>query len=591
MLLMRKIQLRLLPAIASVFVLVLALGLAAGGCRGRRAVRGQVVSGDGGSTGMEVGGGVVAHGTPREQLDQYDQVLRQANYEPVGPVSHGTLDAYGITAIPVDIRRGYCYTLAAIGQTGTDLNLVVLDPRGQDIAHNVLTDEHPWVSFCAQRGGRFVIRLQMARGSGEYFFAPYQTARGRGAADLTSFFGGGAAAPTGPAVATLDSETQARIAALDSTLAAERYSRVGDPQGLQLNEHDERLFQLSLEAGRCYAFASLGGPGTTDTDVYLVDGSGHWIQADSSADRDGLVRFCSPSSGQFTLQIRLLHGSGSVFTAAYVQAPAGPAPTTAPVEPVIADTSTAGAGLDENFALLDADMRARGYESFGAPQHATLAEGGTQEYEVDLEGDKCYAILAVGDSGVRNMDLTLLDSAGHEVDRDDAGDSRPTVRVCPTATGHYRMRVRMMSGTGSYVYAPYRWPRGTHGPFGLAGLIYVRLAEVTALLATEGYAPDANYAMDRGTLRTEGASSQHTLQLSGGQCYSIAAVGGDGIHDLDLALVSGATTIATDLGVRNAFPSVRHCVTTSGTYTLTVRAASGSGPYIYQVFSRTQEGS
>ncbi len=207
--------------IAFLLVLLLAVGLAITGCR-RRAVRGQVVTGDGDTTGMEVGGGVFAHGTPREQLEQYDQVLRQAGFEPVGPVSHGTLDAYSITAIPVDIRRGYCYTLSAIGQPGTDLNLLVLDPRGQDIAHNVLGDEHPWVSFCAARGGRFVIRLQMARGSGEYFFAPYQS-RGRRAADLTAFFGGGAAAPTGPATATLDADTQGRIAALDAQLAGERY--------------------------------------------------------------------------------------------------------------------------------------------------------------------------------------------------------------------------------------------------------------------------------------------------------------------------------------------------------------------------------
>ncbi len=576
---MRKIGL------LSLLGLALALAAIAGGCRGRRHVRGAAVTGDGDTSGMEVSGGVTAHGTPREQLDQYDQVLRGASFEPVGPVTHGTLDAYGMTAIPVDIRRGYCYTFTAFGQPGTDLNLVMLDPRGVDVAHNVATDEHPWVSFCAARAGRFTARLQMARGNGEFYFAPYQS-RGRRPADLTSFFGGGATAPAGPAVASIDPDTSSRLQQLDQTLGAERYQRVGDAQGLQLHERDERLFQLSLEQGACYAFATLGGPGTTDTDVYLVDGSGHWLQADSTANRDGLVRFCAPSTDQFTLQVRLLHGEGPVFTAAYLQQAATASAAPPPTAPLIADTSTAGAGLDENFALLDADMRARGYESLAASQHAHLDEGGTQEYAVDLEGNKCYAILAVGDSGVRNLDLTLLDSAGHEVDRDDAGDSRPTVRVCPSADGHYRMRVRMMSGAGDYVYAPYRWPRGTHGPFGLAGLIYVRLSEVTALLSVEGFAPDANYSMERGTLRSEGASDTQQLQLSAGSCYSITVVGGDGVHDLDLTLTQGGTQVATDLGVRNAFPSVRQCVSTSGSYTLSVSAASGSGPYLMQVFSR-----
>ena len=578
--------------IGLVFVVAIVAALAAfgSGCR-RRHVAGEVVSGEGGggrSSGMEVGGGVVAHGTPREMLEQYDQVLRQASFEPVGPATQGTLDAFGMTAIPIDIRRGYCYTFAVFGAAGTAANLVMLDPRGMDIGHDVTGTSHPWLSFCAARAGRFTARVQMARGSGEFFFAPYQS-RGRNRADLSAFFGGAAAtgAPA-PAAATMDPDTQGRLAQLDQTLATERYQRVGDAQGLELHERDERLFQLSLEQGRCYAFATLGGPGAADTDVYLVDGSGHWLQADSTANRDGVVRFCSPSTDTYTLQVRLLHGDGPVFTAAYLQqAAASPsAPATPPAAPVIAETSTAGAGLDENFALLDADMRARGYEALGAPQHAQLAEGGTQEYEVDLQGNNCYAILAVGDSGVRNLDLTLLDQSGTEVDRDDAPDTRPTVRVCPTADGHYRMRVRMMSGTGNYVYAPYHWPRGTHGPFGLAGLIYVRLSEVTALLNVEGFTPDVNYSMQRGTLAREGASDTQQLQLSAGSCYSITVVGGDGIHDIDLSLAQGSTQVATDLGVRNAFPSVRQCASTTGNYTLTVRATSGSGPYVMQIFSR-----
>ena len=570
----------------SVLALLAALSVVAG-CGRRRHVRGDVVSGEGGgsTSGMEVGGGVTAHGTPLEQLEQYDGVLRQASFEPVGAVTHGTLDVSGMTAIPIDVRRGYCYTFTAFGPPSTAVNLVMLDPRGVDVAHNVAGNEHPWVSFCAARAGRFTARIQMARGSGEFYFAPYM-ARGGRPADLTAFFGG--AATTGapaPAAATIDGDTQGRVAALDRTLGAEHYQRVGDATGLQLHERDERLFQLSLEQGRCYAFATFGGPGAADTDVYLVDSSGHWLQADSTASRDGVVRFCAPATDTYTLQVRLLHGDGPVFTAAYLQQAAS-SPSAPPSAPLIAETSTAGAGLDENFALLDADMRARGYETLAPPQHATLAEGGTQEYEVDLTGNNCYAILAVGDSGVRNLDLTLLDASGTEVDRDDAGDTRPTVRVCPAADGHYRMRVRMMSGTGNYVYAPYHWPRGTHGPFGLAGLIYVRLSEVTALLGVEGFVPDANYSMQRGTLAREGASDTQQLQLSAGSCYSITVVGGDGIHDIDLTLTQGSTQVATDLGVRNAFPSVRQCVSTTGSYTLGVRATSGSGPYAMQIFSR-----
>jgi hypothetical protein len=148
------------------------------------------------------------------------------------------------------------------------------------------------------------------------------------------------------------------------------------------------------------------------------------------------------------------------------------------------------------------------------------------------------------------------------------------------------MQVRMASGTGAYIYAAYRWPRGIRGPFGLEGLIYVRLAELTALLAVEGYSPDPGYDLEQGRLRAEGASATHTLHLAGGQCYSVAVVGGDGVSDIDVELARGGTTVASDVGVASAFPSVRRCVDREGDYTLTIRSAVGSGPYLYQVFSR-----
>lgn len=557
---------------------VLVIGSLAGGCR-RRSVRG-VTGGGGPSSGaVQVGGGETARGTPREQLEQLDRLLRAQGYLPVGPATHGTLEPNGITAYALDVRRGHCYTIALFGAPGTDVNLVMLDPAGRDIAHNVLPDEHPWVGFCAARAGRFVARVQMARGGGEYFFAPYLT-QGRRPADLTAFFG---ASPSGPAVAQIDAATRERLQALDQRLAAEHFQRIGEPSGLVLRNREERVYALSLEQGRCYVFGTLGGEGTSDTDVFLQDGSGTRLQADGANDRDATVRYCAPDDGNYTLQVRMLGGEGPVFTVAYAQAVAGT--SAEPAVPVIADTSTAGANIDENFALLDADMRARGYESFGNHQQGQLSEGAEQAYAVELEGGKCYAILALGDSDVRDLSLSLRDGSGREVDRDEAGDARPTVRVCPQDTGNYTMVVRMVSGTGSYVYAPYRWPRGTRlGD--LSGILYVRLAEITALLSVESFAPDPGYSLERGRLRREGQTATHALPLQGGQCYSIVVVGGDGVRDLDVTLTRGGTQVATDFGARNAFPNVRHCTSANETFTLSVSTRSGSGDYVYQVFSQ-----
>lgn len=574
------------------FAMALLSLTALGACRTRRYVGRTATGGGAGAatSGVEVSG-VVAHGAPREQLDQYDQVLRQAGFEPVGPAQRGVLSAsQAIASFPIDVRRGYCYSFAVFGAAGTDVNMFVLDPLGRDASHNVLPDEHPWASFCTARGGRFVVRVQLARGEGEFFFAPYQSA-GRRPVNLAAFFGNTASVAQ---VAELDGDTRNRLQSLDQTLANERYVRVGDAAGVVLGERQERVFQLALQRGQCYAFASLGGPGTTDTDLQLVDGSGRTVQGDDSDGRDALVRYCAADNAQYRLQVRLPGGSGPVFTAAYAQAQAAGTTTTTATnptpqtEPMLTDSS--GGGLDENFALLDADMRARGYETLGGSQRGQLASGAQQDYAVDLEADKCYALLAVGDGGVRGLTIALLDAAGHEVDHDDAGGSRPTVRACTSSAGRYSLRVRMQNGQGNFIVGSYRWPRGTRGPFGLEGLTYVRFSEMTALLETEGFQFDANYTAEQGRLRRAGQEATHSLELTGGQCYSILVAGGAGVRDLDATLSRNGTEVESETSTRGAFLAIRHCVGTTQQFTLTVRAAEGAGPYVYQVFSRAGSG-
>ncbi|HJL17054.1 MAG TPA: hypothetical protein RMH99_15420, partial [Sandaracinaceae bacterium LLY-WYZ-13_1] len=527
--------------------------------------------------------GVVASGTPREQLEQLDGVLREQGYAPTGPAVHGNLQTNGLVAYAVDAQPNRCYTLAVFGeQPNQNIDMIVLDPYGRPATHNVRPDNHPWVSFCAASGGRFIARVQMASGSGGYYYGAYQGPSGR-RMELSQFFGQ-EPATSQVQVAQMDGETQSRLSSLDQQMNQQGYSRVGDPAGIVLDGREPRDFQLNLREGECYAFATLGGPGAVDTDVFLNDQSGTRIQADTRRDRDAMVQYCAPATGNYALQVRMYQGQGPLFTVAYVQNAAQAQQT----QPVMESTSTAGAGLQENFALLDADMRARGYESYGEQTNGRLDEAGTRNFEIQLEGGRCYAILAVGDTGVRDLDLHLLNQRGQEVDRDTASDARPTVRVCPESSGNYYMQVQMTSGSGAYVYAPYRWPRGTQGPFGLEGLTWVRLSEVTALLSVEGFTPDAGFTPENGQLRRQGASATHQVNLESGQCYAIVVVGGEGVNDLDVTLSRGGTQLASDFGSRNAFPSVRQCVQQGGRHTITVSAAEGSGDYHYQVFSRTE---
>ncbi len=526
--------------------------------------------------------GVVASGGPREQLDQLDGLLRQQNMTPLGPAVHGNLQTNGMIAYAVDALPNACYTLAVIGEVpGQNIDMIIIDPYGRPAAHHVRPDNHPWVSFCATQAGRFIARVQMTAGGGGYFYAPYQGPANR-RLELSSFYGE-TPAPT-VETAQMDGATQQRLSALDQRMQSQGFTRVGNPAGIVLNNANPRDFQLNLQQGQCYAFATLGGSGAIDTDIFLNDSAGQRIEADAATAQDASISHCAQVTGPYVLQVRMYRGQGALFTVGYVQQGAQATGS----QPVMASTSTAGAGLRENFALLDADMRARGYESYGDQTEGSLEQGENRNFEIQLEGGRCYAILAVGDSTVSNLDLLLLDPRGRPADRDTATDARPTVRVCPQSSGNYYMQVQMTAGSGPYVYAPYRWPRGTRGPFGLEGVTWVRLSEVTALLGVEGYDPDPGFTPGRGRLRREGASATHEVDLVQGQCYAVVAVGGEGISDLDITLSLGNTQLVSDFGSANAFPSVRHCAQSSGRHTIQITARSGSGSYHYQIFSRSE---
>jgi len=544
----------------------------------------------GGGGAVQGGGGApvaVATGSPRDRLNRVDGHLRQRGFEPVGPaIRNASMQAGFVVAYPIDVQAGQCFVPVALSAEGTTMNLFVIDPMGRAIANSVAT-ANPWTRVCPSSSGRFVARLQMSQGSGEYYYALYRGAP-QGDPQLAQLLDGAAATPA-VQTARLDPQTQGRLQALDQTLASDRFRRVGEPFG-EVRERGQDLERpLNLQAGTCYAFASLGGPGASDTDLYILSGQGDALEQDRSTSVDAVVRFCPPASGLYQLRANMYAGQGPIFIAGYMQtAPQNVAVAPTPVTPVIGETQGGGGGggLEQRFAVLDGDVRARGYETFGDRQRVSLTEGQTRELDIELEADKCYAVIAVGDTTVRDLDLFLLDSRGQVMDRDDRDDTRAIVRVCSERAGTYKMRVQMTAGSGAFLYHAYRWPRGTRGPFGLRGLSWVRFAEVTQLLNIDGYEPDPSFAPGDGRLRRQGAAANHTLELPANYCFAIVTVGGDGVIDLGVRLSKDGNALSGDTS-RDAMPDVRYCTTEAGRYRVDITAEAGDGTYFYQVFRRS----
>jgi hypothetical protein len=569
------------------------VGLLASACRSPRFYYASY-SNDPSMAGGGMAGPSGASGDPMAMLNVADRALRARNYQPMGQAFRQAMSERGLVAYPIPAQPGMCYAVLVIGGAGVgDVDMTVVAPSGTPLGQDNAPDAHPTVSFCATEYGQHLARVNMYRGAGEVLYAVYQAPAGVSPVDSAMLYndagsGGAAGAATASAPNAPDPDTQARIDAMTAQLTGQGYQAPAAPVGLAMARGQENTWQVPLQAGGCYAFATFGGPGVSDSDVFLFDASGaRRLASDAGTSADAVIRdFCPPVAGTYQLRARLYAGTGPVWVMSFARSGrAGGGPSTGPAV-AISRTSSSG-GLDNAYRVIERALQSRGYAAAVGSVTGELAANTSADQAVDLQQGSCYAITAVGDSGAQDIDLFLLDSSNRELDRDHAQNSQPIVRVCPETSGRFTMRVRMTAGEGRYRAGLFRWEGGTSGA-GMRGLLFVRNAELTRILQADGYQADASFDIVRARIR-ENASVSHPVTLQAGACYAFIAVGGDGVSDLNLRLSRGRDVIAEDSSP-SAFPAARYCATERGQFQITIRSAVGSGEFVYRVFRRQAPG-
>ncbi|MGB0679847.1 MAG: hypothetical protein ACPGUV_09315 [Polyangiales bacterium] len=507
--------------------------------------------------------------TPRQLLGRVDAHLQARGFARVGPAQHNrALAENGVMAHAVDAEAGQCYLGVALGDPATDLNLVMLNPLGETEAYDVNPDAHPWAYFCPDQTERHIARLQMARGSGEYYFALYHAGAGVQHA-LAAFFAQGAPVSAGP---PMDSALAARYRSWQEKLAAQGLVAVGQPAPLALGEGAVQSFAIStLRQGKCYAYVLLGAEAHSRLTLRQAETQ---VATSSPDSGDALLRFCASKPGAHRLEASSTQAA-KPYLATFVPKEIGGATA----QEAGAPAADSGAQLQQRFRLLDGELvQARGYKRQGDVHRVQDAAS----LSLPIEAGQCYAVAAAGTESGRWM-LQVQDAAQRVLDEAPAMRGQAIGRGCPRSNAP--VSVRLDGHQGPALVGLYRWTRGIRGPFGLEGISYVRLAESTALLKVEGYAPDANHAPAREHLAREGASKSRKFSLAGGRCYALLAVGDAGLRDVDLRLSQGGQVLGEAVG-RGAFPNVRACLKEQRSVTLQMTAAKGAGKVLVQVFAR-----
>lgn len=100
-----------------------------------------------------------------------------------------------------------------------------------------------------------------------------------------------------------------------------------------------------------------------------------------------------------------------------------------------------------------ADARAHGARPAGNAWSGFLLEGESASFAVDLTEDGCVALVGVGETKIRDVDLFLHTAGGTEIAHDTSEDAHPFVRFCGARGARLFGTVRAYAGRGEILVA------------------------------------------------------------------------------------------------------------------------------------------
>ena len=118
------------------------------------------------------------------------------------------------------------------------------------------------------------------------------------------------------------------------------------------------------------------------------------------------------------------------------------------------------ASVDEALEGMRRAAQTRGFSPDGEPQRGFVLEGSVEVRELSLVAGSCYAVLAAGSTGLREIDVALFLADGTEGERDDATGRTAALVYCPVHAGSYYVTIHASAGNGLFAVRLVRGPTG-----------------------------------------------------------------------------------------------------------------------------------
>lgn len=350
--------------------------------------------------------------------------------------------------------------------------------------------------------------------------------------------------------------------------------------------------RLRLENEGCVGVLAIGHSLVSDLDLALYTSGGIELARDVQMDAHPYVRYCGAAGLEIVAVVHMFKGRGEYQLQAFDNAPASLPDLNRTIggcfassggfrsAPVDVGTEPSGVPLDRAVELRTTALAALGYRALPTADQPGTLEGRDREVvALELAPHACYAIAALGGTGVLDLDVYVRSLNGAEVARDDRRERDGVAKFCAGEDPRVLVEIRMFDGGGEYVVRVFRLaePPGEL-PVGITGRARVAYAEALSILRSRSFEARP---LAWGFL-LPGRALAMPFRVTAGRCYAFAGVASDELTngDLDVVLLDeDERRIGWDLGRRSP-PVVYHCAERDGLVRVVGRVYGARGRYM-----------
>lgn len=368
-----------------------------------------------------------AAGSARSDLERRVSALRDGiarrGFQPTGDPTRLNLGAGGRVRAPFPVTPDRCYTFGAFadGDLG-DVNAVVLDAAGDEVARDLRGERDALVQVCPRVATTLSVEAQAARGEGAVVLQAW-SADAAAVGGPTALWLGERLSWQG-AAGTLE-ETLREGAARAESLGLRASSVADERMTLAAGDVMERARRGA--ATGCAAFLAAAGRGAGRVELTVHGPDGALIARGEQGLGGALAVTCAPRSEALSVRVGLEAGGGDVL----LRTLAGDAPAWS--------SGLDAAAVSETWAARWTLPEAR-WSPRGAPARVRVGGGARPVQTLAHDAGRCVRAVLVAGGGMPALTLSLRDGEGRALQRA-AGEGRVAIGRC--GAGAESLRVEL----------------------------------------------------------------------------------------------------------------------------------------------------